>query len=179
MPAVTITYGAGSDITDWLGLVVSVLGFSSGLIVLWLAKRNIDAILRQIRSQSLHQAIEAHKSLYLPIIQDEHLSTLVGGSTAPAFRRELLASILINHAGRVFAEIREGNLADLKESAFLADFSEFYRWPLIRDRWPHVRQFHPVEFAAFVDDVDARVRADEEQAKVQTSTPGHTQRPEG
>lgn len=152
--SVYITFDLGKA-TDWLGLVISFLGFSSGLIVLWFAKTNVEALLRQIRSQSLHQSIEAHRNLYLPIIQDAHLSQLIAGEGSETFRRAYLASMLINHAGRVFSEVRSGNMPDLSEAEFTSDFREFFEWPIIRERWPSVKRFHSSEFAAFVDEVEA------------------------
>lgn len=140
------------NLTDWLSLIVSVMAFSSGILVLWLAKRNIDALLLQMRSQVAHNVIESHKTLYMPIVQDPALAEMIAGKNAEEYRRKMLASMLINHAGKMFQERQSGTMIFLEEAEFKADVADFLTLPVVRNRWPEVKAFHPADFVKFVDE---------------------------
>jgi hypothetical protein len=143
-------------LTDWLSLGVSTLAFTSGLIVLWMAKRNIDALLAQIRSQSANQAIEAHKTLYMPIVQDPALAEMIAGDDHPKYRKNMLVSMMINHASRLFFELNQGHLTSVNRQDFEEDLLDLFSSAAVRERWPNVRSFHNPGFVDFVDGCLAR-----------------------
>jgi hypothetical protein len=138
-------------LTDWIGIAVNVLVFGTGLFVLWTGKQSVDALLRQLQSQASQQAYEAHKTVYMPVIQDPALAKMVWGPKADEYRLKLLASVMINHASRVYEEIKRGNIQHASLDSFRPDLTDLLSWPVIRDRWPEVRNFHHSEFVALAD----------------------------
>jgi len=149
MPLLEIDLG---KLTDWLLVAIALAALVSGIFAALFAKKNIRAVIEQLRSQSNHQIYEAHKTLYFPIVQSRELSDIVSGGDGGAFQINMLGSMLINHSARLFAEVRAGNLPMIPAEVFRADLVDFLSWPAVYNRWPEVKSFHDPEFVALVEE---------------------------
>lgn len=138
-------------LTDWIGLIVNTLGLTSGLVMLWFTRRTVQALLSQLRSQSSHQIVEAHKSLYMPIVSNPDLSRIVSGGEPTKFQQRMLGSMMINHAGRIFAEFKHKIRSPGDMARFQTDMRDMFTLGLVASRWPEVKTFHDADFMAFVD----------------------------
>lgn len=148
-PPVIIDLG---KITDWLSLIVNICGFGGAITALFLTRKNIGLLLSQIRSQSYHSQIEAHKTLFLPIIQDKELARLLAdGADVDRVRANFLASMLINHASRIHNDFlnKVGPPRAIKE--FIDDASDLFSIPIVRKRWSEVKAFHDLKFVLFIE----------------------------
>lgn len=144
------------DLTDWLAVGVNAAGFVVGIAVLLAAKRNVDALLLQMRSQSSQALIEAHKTLFLPLIQDRKLADIASGGAGEEFQKRMLASVMINHASRIFYEINSRVIPDYDPSIFRDDLLDLFALPIVAARWPQVQAFHRAEFVKFVEEALAQ-----------------------
>lgn len=179
---VTLVYDLGK-LTDWLGIVINAIALASGLVLLWFSKRTLDAVLVQLRSQSSHQIVEAHKTLFLPLVSDPDLAALVSNGDGQNFSRRMLGSILINHAGRIFAEFKYKVRSKDDIARFRADLRDMFEMEIVRGRWPSVKAFHDAKFVAFVEETitdlpplspGAPKAASESQADVSVPAPKPT-----
>jgi hypothetical protein len=155
---VTIELG---KLTDWLALTINSLVFISGLVVLWLARANLKTFVKQMRSQSQHQVMEAHKTLYMPLIQDDQLSALVFGSNPKVTKAALMASMIINHSSRVHSDYENGIFSQDYASGLAANIAGIFRLPAIAERWKIAKLYHRPSFVAFVEKaVQASINAE-------------------
>ena len=149
-PTLTIHLDFGK-LTDWLGILINLGGFGVGIFVLITANRNLKALSLQMQSQSSQALVEAHKTLFMPLVQNAKLAELASGSQGPAFRKKMLASMMINHASRIYYEIADGVIPDYDRQVFQDDLLDMFSIPIVEKRWPEVRSFHRAGFVLFVD----------------------------
>jgi hypothetical protein len=140
------------NIADWLTLGVSAAGFATGLIMLWVTKRSVDALILQLKTQAYHSLVEAHKSLFLPVVTSRELSQIAFGNARAQLRGKLLASIMINHASLIFSDIHDGVIPDYDIAVFRRDLLDLFELEGVRGRWPEVKGFHKPAFVHFVDE---------------------------
>jgi hypothetical protein len=105
------------------------------------------------QSASQHSVLDAHRSLILELLRDEKLlhtfSSELGLTTHEA-RTKFLATLLINHARRIFVDYSHRLMTENLDS-FTEDARQLFSLPFIRKRWDEVREFHPQAFRSFVD----------------------------
>ena len=148
-------------LTDWIGIAVNALIFLSGLFVLRASLKSVQAVLRQLQSQATQQAYEAHKTAYMPLIQDPKLAKMMWGADADEYRINLLSSILVNQSSRVFEETVKGNIPHQTLETFRLDLMDLLSWPVIRRRWAQIRQFHHPDFVKLADECLVEIDAAE------------------
>lgn len=151
---VTIDLG---KLTDWLALIVNAAGFAVGIFVLIAAKHNVTALLLQMKSQSFQALTEAHKTLFMPFVQDLKVANLASDGAGKVVQERLLASMMINHASRIYSEISDKIIPDYDEDVFRDDLLDLFSFPIVRARWPDVKGYHRPAFVLFVDGALANI----------------------
>lgn len=140
-----------ANIIASVAALVSALALIANAIMAYASKKSIDLLSRQLRSQSLHSIIDAHKDLYMSILSNDELCKLVADGHVEEYRRKQLGSILINHCSAIFSDY-ETELLDTNEfHEFVADAQGLFELSIVRTRWSEVRDFHSVAFRQFVD----------------------------
>jgi hypothetical protein len=129
--------------------------YTIGTFLLWSAnKKTIALLAAQMQSAAHHAVLDSHRELFFEILRNPQLCRVFAadlGLSEEIAREKYLATLLINHARRLYMDHRF-NVAseDLLES-FARDARELFSMPFVRQRWKEVREYHPQEFVAFVE----------------------------
>jgi hypothetical protein len=135
--------------------------FAVGTFLFWKLSRDTTLLLHQElqnqnaarQSISHHSVLDAHRSLILELLRDEKLLRAFSGElglTPEDARTKFLATLLINHARRIFIDHHHRLAGDGMDS-FSEDARELFTLPFIQSRWAEVKEFHPPEFKRFVE----------------------------
>ena len=140
---------------------IATVIYTAGTFLLWKVSRDTTRLLqeelkRQVaasQSNSHHSVLDAHRTLILELMRDEKLlqsfSAELGLTTSDA-RTKFLATLLINHARRIFVDYNH-RLANDNMDSFSEDARELFSLPFIKQRWSEVKEFHPQGFRNFVE----------------------------
>lgn len=135
--------------------------YTVGTFLLWKGSQETTRLIQQelknqvaaSQSASQHSVLDAHRSLILELLRDEKLlhafSTELGLTTHDA-RTKFLATLLINHARRIFIDYSHRLMSDNIDS-FSEDARQLFALPFIQKRWAEVKDLHPHAFRNFVE----------------------------
>jgi len=172
-----MTYADLSAISTVVVAVTTII-YTIGTFLLWLTTRGqlinqqkqlenqqeqLAYQQQQLRSTAKSEIIASHRSLFLAIIQNEELlKTISTQPNAEKTRRSMLASMLINHCGLMYAEYKAGNMPLENMSGFTDDAADLFSIRIVNERWHSVKAFHDRKFSAFIEeDVLPKVRVRE------------------
>lgn len=135
--------------------------YTVGTFMLWKVSRDTTCLVRdELKNQiaashsaSQHAVLDAHRTLILELLQDESLLHTFSSElkmTKEEARTKFIATLLINHARRIFIDYNHRLTSDSIDS-FTEDARELFSLPFIRERWNEVKSFHPQNFRNFVD----------------------------
>lgn len=138
-------------LTDWLTLVTSIFALIVNVTLLLVATRNIRIIRAQLKSQSYHQIIDSHRNLFLDIIKSDELLNAISDSNIDETRKTMLASVIINHASRIFNDFVNDIAHIGNKDSFLEDLVETFQIEIVSARWPQVRAYHNKDFRDYIE----------------------------
>jgi len=150
-------------------IVACTVVYTLGTLFLWyLTNKNILLVKQQIeiqnaasRSTAWHTLLDSHRDLYLEIIGNEELLTLFSKETnieANEVRKKYLATLMINHALRIFLDYQ--NKLDIPDErqGFVNDLRSMLKYGFVQARWDEIRSFYPHSFTTFIDGVKNQPR---------------------
>ncbi len=95
---------------------------------------------------------QSHRSLFIDIIRDDKLAAMVSCTPdVETFRRKQLATILINHCNYIFTCMQKALIDGDDSKGIKNDILDFFRWPIVKERWPEIRSFYSLDFQNFID----------------------------
>jgi hypothetical protein len=166
----SILVALASAIIAVLALIVNLL-YTSITLMLWITtkktvelnSRTLENLVLQTQHQinlsyssAEHKIVESHRELYLSLIEHpELLKTFADniGKSSSVVERNILGSLLINHAASIYFYHRNGVISTIHLEGFIKDARGLFLIPFMKERWNEVRDCHTFEFASFVDDV--------------------------
>lgn len=131
-------------------------------ILMWLTtRRTMQVLLKQVNHQiasshsvAQHQAIDAHRELFLGIahnpvlcdafVQANHLDK-------EAWIHQKIAVFLINNTMVYHANLLNGTISDNHWEGFKRDARDVFSYPSVRHEWQRVRLLHSKGFRHFVE----------------------------
>ncbi len=152
--------------TELTAIIISActVVYTIGTLSLWyLTYKNIQLIKQQIdvqsamgRSAAWHNVIDSHRDLYLEIIKNDELLKLYSeevGQEPGLVRKKYLATMMINHALRIFLDY--SNKLDIPEDqeGYTNDLHSMLNFKFVQERWGEVRNFYPQSFREFIDQI--------------------------
>jgi hypothetical protein len=141
-----------ADIISSISALISALALTVSAVSAHFTRKNIELVSRQIASQASNSIIEAHKNLFMSIIESDELSGLVAAGDLTKFRQNMISSMLINHCSRIYGEYKRASLGADDFDSFLQDALDLFSMQIVRDRWPAVERFHDENFSQFINE---------------------------
>jgi hypothetical protein len=148
-----------SALSDLLTAIISVASLTI-TIFLWRTtskslnetKKQLEQHIASVKLSSQHSILDAHRELYLAIAQSDDLLRCLKDDDPNDVRGQILASLMINQAFRIF-ETSQGLDANPEELDFFRrDFAALMKYRFVRERWDLVKEYHPIGFRAFVNE---------------------------
>lgn len=155
-----------------VAIAATAIAYTVGTFLLWrTTQRSVDLARVQSRlaerastAAILDEVFRSHREIFFRLIPP-HVSLadlwenrtrfdIEGEPSEAATQRvaeDIFASILINHAARLFHHYRQGLLGDPVWQGARDDIQDLFRNPIVRGRWSAVRNFHPDDFRELVD----------------------------
>lgn len=150
------------QITISIIIAVCTFLYTISSILLWMtAKQSTNIIQKQLEDQSIsssslvqHSIVEAHRELYLSIINNPSLIKIYSkeaGIGEEIIKKKYLASLLINHSLSLYLNYKNEIGINENLEGFIRDARELYSYPFIIERWNEVKTFHPKNFKNFME----------------------------
>ena len=143
-----------------LAIAIMTVIYTIGTILLWiettksskLAIKEFEIAKKLTEANLLSHIFDSYKDIFKLFLLDKDILLLLEDEEdISKFKKDTLASLLINNASRIFYYYNKGIVDKEIWHSAVEDTKDLFSWKFIREHWNNYKQFSYSDFVTFID----------------------------